>query len=174
MRCGCCCFWRRFSNKIMLFTFFSIFISSPGWAITFYSSSKLCVFHFLYCKIRIRKLELVDIIPCSHIIGHVLLVLAQLPMKFPLVNPSIHKLIDTFYHPWPIYFCAMQCAAYQPILANTLAQWKKITLSLLVCLVDYFLINSFEITERTCITFERLSNKANSFQNVHHHHLRIL
>lgn len=162
-----------FSNRIMLFTFFLLIFNNIVQAeqLHFNYHQNHVWFVFPFCKTRIRKLELVDIVPYSHINGHVSLVSAQLPMKFPLVSPNIRKLIDTFYHLWPIYFYAVQCVAYQPILANTLTQTKKNEISLINWIVWLSLINSIKTT---CITFGRLSNIANSFQNVHHHHLRIL
>lgn len=66
----------------------------------------------------LKRLELVDRVRCNHINVPELLVLIQLPLKYPLIIRNIHILANTFYRHVKRYFYAMQCVSFPLIVAN--------------------------------------------------------
>lgn len=93
----------------------------------FHSNSECICIYKLFDSIGLikiskpKKLELVDINRYIRTNVLELLVSIRQPMKSPSKDPNIRIRVNTFYHPWLICFCVMQCVAFQLLVANTLS-----------------------------------------------------
>lgn len=97
----------------------------------FHSNSECICIYKLFDSIGLikiskpKKLELVDINRYIRTNVLELLVSIRQPMKSPSKDPNIRIRVNTFYHPWLICFCVMQCVAFQLLVANTLSFEKN-------------------------------------------------